>query len=260
MTISGLFKAVWRYRITTLVVMLVVLAAAVGVVHKAPPTYRGTATYLLIVPPAPPTDAQIKADPSLRNANTDNPYTRYQNNAVIINVIAASSMSQREASQLVAKGASPNYTVAPDTLLGTTSPIIDIQATASSQEAVDRTLDLVSATVVRDLHNVQAQGGLDPHWMFTARLIDRPTAATRVYSGTMRALVGVMAMGAIVLILALSLRMSMTKRREAKARLRPAHAVASPLSTHLADTLKRGKSRRQQPEATDDPDPARRTG
>lgn len=216
MDIYSLLRALWRFKITSLLIIVLTLAAGAAIVKITPPMYVGASSYLLIAPPSPPTDIQLKADPSLRQEHYDNPFLRYGNTGVIVDVVAQAVSSQEEQQSIVAAGGDPNYTVSQRLTLGVASPIIDISVSTKSQALVNKTLDLVSAAMLKELHNVQASEHVDEQWMFTTRLIERPKAASRIYHGTLRALVGVLGAGVIILVVMLALRMTLSASRESK--------------------------------------------
>lgn len=213
MDLSTLLRAVWQFKITSLVIIVMTLAAAVGVLKMTPPTYTATSSYLIVAPPDPPTDAQLLADPSLRHLNYENPFNRYGSNGVILDVVAHTTTSDRERQAVVAAGGDKRYDVSPEATYGPGSSILDISVTANSASQALLTSRLVADAMVKEMQDVQDAEKVDPHWMFTTRPISNPSQASPVYSGTMRAVVGVMLLGGIVLILALSLRMGAAARR-----------------------------------------------
>ena len=52
--------------------------------------YEASSSYILINPPAPPTAEEIARDPALGQINSDNPYTRFSDQSVIVEVLASS--------------------------------------------------------------------------------------------------------------------------------------------------------------------------
>src|SRR3954454_23336017 len=79
---------IWRHKFITLPVILLTLAGCAYVAKVKKPVYQVSATYLLVNPPAPPTAQQIAADPALAHVHTDNPYTRFGNDPVMIDVLS----------------------------------------------------------------------------------------------------------------------------------------------------------------------------
>jgi hypothetical protein len=217
----------WRFKLTSLLIVVLTLGAGVAVIKLTPPVFTASSSYLLVAPPDPPTADQFAADPALRRAHYENPYNRYQNPGVILEVVARTATSEQMKQRVVDGGGDDRYEVAPEASFGAGSSIMDIAATGDSSDEVMRTLQMVSESVLSELKSVQVEEDVDPQWMFTTRLIEQPESATRVLSGTMRALVGMVALGGLALVVVISLRLAAANRKRAReqARPRPAEVV-----------------------------------
>src|SRR3954462_176386 len=79
---------IWRHRFITVPLILLTLAGAAYVAAVKKPVYQVSGTYLLVNPPAPPAQQQITATPALAHVRADNPYTRFGNDPVMIDVLA----------------------------------------------------------------------------------------------------------------------------------------------------------------------------
>ena len=110
----------------------------------------------------------------------------------------------RPAKELVDHGADPRYTVSPDLQLGYSSLVVQIEGVGSTPEAAVHTAELVGAALTRELERVQASQGVDPHYMIKTQQVVPPDSPTQQVSSTLRPLVGVLAIGAILLLLAVS--------------------------------------------------------
>src|SRR4051812_43263682 len=89
MSILLIFMKLWKYKFVTLPIVACVAAGAFYVIAVKAPTYEASATYILVAPPAPPTDTQIARDPALGRLNSDNPYTRFSDQSVLVQVLAS---------------------------------------------------------------------------------------------------------------------------------------------------------------------------
>ena len=70
MDLISIFRAVWRHKLVTIPVILFTCLGAFYVVAIKAPVYQASASFALVYPPAPPTQAQIVADPKLAKINT----------------------------------------------------------------------------------------------------------------------------------------------------------------------------------------------
>src|SRR3954454_21122088 len=95
----------WRYRWLTVPVIVVTLLGATYAVGVKAPEYEASSSYLLINPPSPPTAEQIRKNPELENVRTDNPYTRFSDQSVVIEVLARTISSASARGALERKGA-----------------------------------------------------------------------------------------------------------------------------------------------------------
>ena len=98
-------RKLWRYKLVTLPIIALTFAGAVYVVAVKKPLYETDASYLLINPPSPPTADQIAKDPALGKIRTDNPYTRFSDSGVIIDVLNRSMNSEAAHATLEKAGA-----------------------------------------------------------------------------------------------------------------------------------------------------------
>ena len=102
MDLLSIARKVWRYKLVTVPVVLLVLCGAVYAVAVKEPVYEASSSFILINPPAPPTAEDIARDPSLGRINADNPYTRFSDQSVMIEVLS-STMSSESAQRALLK-------------------------------------------------------------------------------------------------------------------------------------------------------------
>jgi hypothetical protein len=204
-------RKLWRYRLVTIPVVLLTLFGAFYVFAVKPPVYKAESSYVLINPPGPPTDEQIAQDPALGRVRADNPYTRFGDTRVVLEILAG-TMNTRPARQaLLAAGADPRFAVVPTSAFGFSSPMVQVSAEADSAATAIKSAKLVSDALKRQLANLQR--GTDPTYRLTAQPVQTADGATLQASGKLRSLVGVMALGSVLLFVLVSLADALTSLR-----------------------------------------------
>jgi hypothetical protein len=204
MSLLLIVRKVWKYKLATLPILAFVLAGAVYVVAVKAPTYEAASTYILVNPPAPPSDAQIARDPALGRIHADNPYMRFSDQSVLVQVLASRLQSEEGRRSLAAQGADPKYTAAPSAEFGFSAPILQITGTGTTPAAAVRTADLVGLALTHELERMQQVRGVDKKYRVTSQEVVAAHDAKLKASGTLRALVAVIALGAILLFIVIS--------------------------------------------------------
>jgi hypothetical protein len=199
-----IFRKIWRYKLATAPVIALMIVGIAYVVAVKSPVYESSGSYILIYPPPPPTDAEIERTPALGKIKSDNPYTRFSDPSVIIDVLSRTMTSAPERRELARTGASPDYTVASAAHFGMTSPLVQITAMAPSPDAAIRTATVVGHAVVAELDRMQEVEDVDSQYRIKAMPVDVPNTAELRASGQLRLLVAVVALGAILLFVVVS--------------------------------------------------------
>jgi hypothetical protein len=215
-----IWKSLWRNRWVALPMVLLTLAGAVWVVAMRTPVYESSASLLLLQPPAAPTAGQIEKHPELGRLNSDNPYTRVYDPAILIEVVGDIVQSGPARQRLAAQGADPRYLVANRIRYGFSSPLVQITGTADTPERASVTTRLVTAAFERQLRQLQASERVSPRFFVTVRRVDDPGGATLRAADKMRALVGVLGLGVIGLFGVISVADAVGKLRAGR-RARP---------------------------------------
>jgi hypothetical protein len=228
MDLLSITRKIWRYKFLTLPVVLLTLCGAVYVVAVKDPVYEASSSYILAYPPDPPTPEEIARDPALGRINADNPFARFSDQAVMVEVLASSTANESTRRALRDAGADPRYTVKPAAESGTAEPlpIVRITAQGSTPEVAIRSAKLVGNAVSRQLQRMQQAEGIDPEYQIKTNKVDTPTRAELRASGQLRALVGVLALGIVLLFLVVSVADALTTRRVE----RSGGSAASPLA------------------------------
>jgi hypothetical protein len=204
MTLLLIARKLWHHRLLTLPVIALTLLGSFYVIAVKSPEYKVTSSYVLINPPPPPTADAIAVNPKLARINPNNPYTRFSDQTVIVSLLSNSLSSAAARQELVNAGADPRYTVAPDLQLGYSSSVVVVTGVGSTPQGAVHTAELVGAALNRQLDRIQASQGVDPHYMIKAQQVVSPDSPQQQISSKIRPLVGVLALGAILLLLAVS--------------------------------------------------------
>jgi hypothetical protein len=227
MDLLSIVRKVWRYKLVTVPVVLLTLCLAMYVVAVKDPVYEASSSFILINPPAPPTPEDIARDPSLGRINSDNPYTRFSDQSVMIEVLASTMSSGSAQRELLKAGADPRYKVAPTSAFGYSSPIVKVTAQGPTPEVAVGSARLVGKALTHELEGMQQAEGVDPHYRIKAQEVESPDRAQLKASGQLRMVVGVLVLGAILLFVAVSVADALTTlRAERMARTRPAGTAA----------------------------------
>ena len=87
MDLLHIARKLWRYKLVTVPIIMMMVAASAYVLIVKQPLYEASSSYLLINPPAPPTPDEVARNPALGKIRADNPYTRFADQAVVIDVL-----------------------------------------------------------------------------------------------------------------------------------------------------------------------------
>ncbi len=211
-------RKVWRHRFVTLPVLALTLLGAFYVVALKAPEYSATTSYVLINPPAPPTPEQIAADPKLGRISPDNPFTRFTDQSVVVNLLASSLSNESARRALAQQGADPRYTVAPTGTFGYSSLIMEITGVGSTPETAIETARLVGVALTSELDRMQASRGVADRYRIHTQRVVAPDHAEQRLSGKLRTLVGVFTLGAILLFVVVSAAEGLTELRAERRR------------------------------------------
>jgi hypothetical protein len=217
MNLLSIARKLWRYKLLTVPVVLLTFCGAVYVVAFKEPVYEASSSYILINPPAPPTPEDVARDPSLGRINADNPYTRFSDQSVIVEVLASSMANESAQRALLNAGADPRYMVERASQFGYSSPILKITAQGSSPEVAIRSAKLVGNEVTRHLEEMQQAEGVDSMYRIKANKVEAPEGAQLKASGQLRSLLGVLGLGAVLLFLVVSVGDALTTFRMERA-------------------------------------------
>jgi capsular polysaccharide biosynthesis protein len=212
MDLLALFATLRRHKLIVLLAMLLSVGGDAYIAFGIPPQYESKAQYVLINPPSPPTDSQIQRDPSLAKVNTNNPFLRLPSPSVVVDVVAQRVSGDTVRRALLAQGADKNYVVASTNAIGA-GMVIDITGSGTSAQQARHTLELVSARMKVELHDMQKVDGADDQYLIQAIPINPPTDPLRKITSTIRSIIGVTAAGMVLLFALISIAEAMGPRR-----------------------------------------------
>ena len=219
MDLLTISRKIWRHRIVTLPVIVLTLLGALYVVAIKDSEYWASSSYVLINPPAPPTAEEIAADPSLGRINSDNPFTRFTDQAVVVDLLSSTLSNDAARRALTRAGADDRYTVAPSSEFGFSSQLVEITGVGSTPGQAVGTAELVGAALTRELDRLQASRGVDTDYRIEPQRVVAPDHAEERVSGKLRTLVGVFAMGAILLFVVISVAEGLSTLRAERSKL-----------------------------------------
>ncbi len=216
MDLLSIWRTVWRHRLALLPVVLLTVAGSVYVTFFVPSLYEATASYVLVNPPAPPTEAEIREDPSLAEVDTDNPFLRFDS-SVVINIVSRRVSTDETRELLRDEGADIRYEVAPSARYGFASPIIDIRGVGDSPDEAIVTAEIAGRAVNDELLALQEAQGVNPTYMITTLPVEVPLDARERVSSRLRSLIAVVGLGGVLLFTVISVLQALDKRRAERA-------------------------------------------
>jgi len=217
MDLLALLSTVRRHKLIVFLIVLLAVGGEAFVLFGVPPQYGSKAQYVLINPPAPPTDTEIQRDPSLAGVNHDNPYLRLPNPSVVTDVLAQRVGAEGVRRALRRDGADPDYEIAPTNALGS-GLVIEITGTGRSAAQSRRTVGLVSERMTSELRTMQMVNGAADRFLIKALPVSPATDPERKVTGTVRSMIAVAAAAVVVLFAFVSVAEAIPPRRTKKVR------------------------------------------
>ena len=237
LNISSLLRILWRHKIVVGSVALVSLLGLLGIVVTSPPTYRAGAAVVLLNPPAVPTATAARPDIP---AQYQNPYVRFGDLSVVVDILVRVTGSQEVVNSLKSKGLDGTFTIAAnrDFYRG---PIVDVAAESGSSAKAINDTKLVVQQIQDELVALQTQQGTDPSYFIRAELVVGADRATTVFSGTLRLLILAAGFGGMLTIGAGLLADAIARRRPR----RPIDSLDDDAEPSVADEQVQGLERDQ---------------
>lgn len=216
MDLLSFIRTLWRHRWWTLPLVVVIAAATVFMGVAGDRTYEARADLVLIGPPGPPTAAEVEADPSLATARLDNPYARSFDATVITEIVARVIAAEGSGSALPT-----GYRIETARRYGSAAPLVEISARATDPVIASQNAQEISNRFVAALQDLQAVEDVHPRSLITTRSVDTGQDPQEVLTQRLRAVMGVAALGALILIIAITTAQAVADHRLTTRRLRP---------------------------------------
>jgi hypothetical protein len=214
-------QTVRRYKFATFPVLLLTLALGFYVMILSPPVYEASGSYILVSPPAPPTQQQITDDPALAKVNANNPLVAYGNLQVVGLMLSKAMSTKAIQDTLLREGVDPRSSAVNDTITSN-APLVDITGVGSTPALATQSGMREGQTLVALLNNIQARMGVSPAYRVSAYPLVGPDQATVKNSGKLRNLILVIVVGIILLFVAVSVAKAREERKHQRSPQPPA--------------------------------------
>lgn len=199
MDVLTIVTTMWRNKVLSSALVLATVGGCLLAWMAVPPVYEASGSYALEFPEPAPTQAQVERDPTLATVRADNPYLRFGDPTVAIEIVVRRVMEARYRDELSALGADPRYEVRPSARFGAGGPIIDVYAAGDTPDAAATTLELVGEALTTELDVIQRED-VDSAYRFGLRPVESPATLYERPYGRARAVAGVLALGALLMI------------------------------------------------------------
>jgi hypothetical protein len=206
-------RTVWRHKLATIPVLLIILVGVAYVLVVKAPIYQAQSSYILLPTASTPTPDQLAHDPALKGVKANNPFTGYGNLSTVVDLLTEVMAGPAERQALAKQGVIGTYTVAPLVTATGSTPILQITAQGPSPAAATNSTALVGKAFKRQLAIIQASQGTSKRFWIGSLELSRPGRAEQQSSSKLRDLIAVIAVGAILLFVVVS---TMNAREERK--------------------------------------------
>lgn len=202
----SVLKTMWRHKAYVLPVLLLTLLAVGYVFQFGPRSYEANMSFAMVNPQVP-TETELLEHPELAELNSDNPYLRSSDPALISDVLITRLSDRSMMESLEDAGLSPDYTVARSA--NGNGFVIDIVGVATAPEDAVATTRALGDVLVSELRAIQTVNGADDTYLFTALAISSPDRAEEQFSSRLRSVILVALGGGVLLFGAISLARSL---------------------------------------------------
>jgi len=212
MDLLSITRTLWRHRLLTLPVLLATLSGLAYIIFVTAPTYNATADYLLVRPPTAPSPADLVNDPGLAHVSANNPYTRFDDQSVVVDILVGKLTADDEKARLISQGAGRQYSVALVAKFGSPTPIAEITGVGSTAAAAARSRQVVSDQFKKSLIEMQREQGVQDYYLIRTLQIGASGPIAPV-SGRLRSLIGILALGVIGIFVVVTVADAIDKKR-----------------------------------------------
>lgn len=219
----ALLKTLTRHRLIVIPAILLVVLGLFATYKLAPPRYRSTASVVMLPPPPIPSTNQLsESQIEALQAQAYNPFAEYNDLSVVANLLSQILQSKPVNHTLHQEGVTGTYTASVN-LVNYQGPVLDVVTQSPSAAASQRSAELIVQEAALQLREHQVSFGTAPKYWITTSPIVMPEPGTRVFSSTLRRLIGAGVVGIIFVISVGVGSESLAQRRRRKAG--PLHAT-----------------------------------
>ena len=183
MDLLSLYRLLLRRKLVIIPMLVLSALAIVYAYTSAPPLYRSTGALALANPAMPSTSEPGATAP----VGSDNPYYRYSDLSVIVDILTRQVSSPTAGDAMTAKGLTGTYVVGSSAALSR-GPILDVTTEAPSEEAAAKSAGIVLAEIKHQLKDLQDRENTAKKYQIFAIEVEQPQPGTKVFSGTLRRL------------------------------------------------------------------------
>jgi hypothetical protein len=214
MDLIAIAQSIWRHKFATLPILALMMFGAFYVIEIKKPMYQATSSYILLAPPAPPSASQIQRNPALARIHSDNPYLRFGDLSIVVQLLTQRISTDTARQALVKEGADNRYTAAPSVQIGATAPIIQITGIGSSARSAMRSASLVGQAIASQLDSLQAAANVNKTYWISMLQLQAPDQAQAKVSSKVRTLIAFMALGIVLMFVVISVLKALAERKE----------------------------------------------
>jgi hypothetical protein len=214
MDLSAITQTVRRHKFAALPVIILTFALVVYVMVLSKPDYETAGIYALVSPPPPPTPAQIAQNPALGKVNPNNPLVSYGNLSIVASMLTQAVGTQSSQHLLLADGVDSRSTVTNDSTQQV--PVLTATGVGSTAAEAVHSGRLLGQVLSNELNSIQARLSVSPGYRITLYPLDVPDQASLKLSSKLRNLIGVLALGVILLWVSVSVAVARAARKNAR--------------------------------------------
>lgn len=203
MDLGGTVRVLLRRWLVVLIGLLLTLGAAASLHYSAPPRYQSEARMLLLLP----ADA--------RGPGSDgSPYLYLPSGLNVISGLVVGAVNNRQFREDVAdRGFIPNFEVGTDGSV----PIITVTVAGPDAQLVIDTRDYVVSAIQEELEIMQREEDVPAYQMAHLRIYDADDIPNRLGGNATRAVLGTLAAGAVITLIAAFGLEGLSRLRRARA-------------------------------------------
>ena len=236
MDLLSISRTVWRHKLATVPVLLIILLGVAYVLVVKAPIYEAQSSYILLpAPTTPPTADQLAHDPAFKRVKPNNPFTGYGNLSTVGNLLTEVMNGPDESRVLAKQGVTGSYTVAPLSTPYGNDPIVQIAARGPSAAAATKSATLVGKAFQSQLADIQASQGTSKRYWIGSLELSRPDHAQQQSSSKLRDLIAVIAVGVILLFVVVSTMNARDERKRQRLSAQAGVEGAEPGPVHVAE-------------------------